>query len=243
MMNAQENEKEAVRTTIVGGRPPGSGRSNGTVPRGIEVLVKKASVDAEFREVLFEQRGRAASAIALELDPAEASMLEAIPREQLAQIVEQTVVPLEQRRVFLGRVAAAMLAALGVAVVGCSKETEQPTTGVRPDQPRPGQGQTSQVTQPEPMRLTTNGIQPDRPPLTTRGVQPDRPPGASTNPPPPPPTRGVQPDRPMPPAPTGIRPDRPPTDPTNPGPVTGIRPDLPSTNPPPPTKGLQPDRP
>ena len=27
-MSANENEKEAVRTTIVGGRPPGSGRNN-----------------------------------------------------------------------------------------------------------------------------------------------------------------------------------------------------------------------
>ncbi|MCP4231568.1 MAG: hypothetical protein GY771_15670, partial [bacterium] len=41
-------EREAVRTTIVGGRPPGSGKSNGSIPRGIEVLVKKASVDAVF---------------------------------------------------------------------------------------------------------------------------------------------------------------------------------------------------
>ena len=35
-------EQQAVRTTIVGGRPPGSGRSDVAVPRGIEVLVKKA---------------------------------------------------------------------------------------------------------------------------------------------------------------------------------------------------------
>ena len=34
-------EQEAVRTTIVGGRPPGSGKSVGNIPRGIEVLVKK----------------------------------------------------------------------------------------------------------------------------------------------------------------------------------------------------------
>jgi hypothetical protein len=82
-MSAQENEKEAVRTTIVGGRPPGNGRSTGAVPRGIEVLVKKAAVDLEFRELLLEQRGGAAAAIGLELDPAEAAMLSAIPREQL----------------------------------------------------------------------------------------------------------------------------------------------------------------
>ena len=29
-------EQEAVRTTIVGGRPPGSGKSVGAIPRGID---------------------------------------------------------------------------------------------------------------------------------------------------------------------------------------------------------------
>jgi hypothetical protein len=60
MSNARKDEAEAVRTTIVGGRPPGSGRNNVPVPRGIEVLVKKASVDAGFRELFLKQRGRVA---------------------------------------------------------------------------------------------------------------------------------------------------------------------------------------
>jgi len=130
-MSAQENEPEAVRTTIVGGRPPGGGRSNFAFPRGIEVLVKKAAVDPEFRELLFEQRGEAATGIGLELDPAERSMLNAIPREQLSQIVSQTVVPLEQRRVFLGRIAAAMLAVLGATVSGCKAKSR----GIESDLP------------------------------------------------------------------------------------------------------------
>ena len=37
-------EQPAVVTTIVGGRPPGAGLPIGTVPRGIEVLVKRAAV-------------------------------------------------------------------------------------------------------------------------------------------------------------------------------------------------------
>ena len=45
-------EPEAVRTTIVGGRPPGSGKPMGPIPRGVEVLIKKAAVDAEFRRML-----------------------------------------------------------------------------------------------------------------------------------------------------------------------------------------------
>ena len=39
---AQPLEQESVRTTIVGGRPPGSGKPMGNVPRGIEVLLKKS---------------------------------------------------------------------------------------------------------------------------------------------------------------------------------------------------------
>ena len=45
-------EMDAVKTTIVGGRPPGSGKSLPSIPRGIEVLVKKASVDKDFRKLL-----------------------------------------------------------------------------------------------------------------------------------------------------------------------------------------------
>jgi hypothetical protein len=47
-------------------------------------------VDAEFRERLFERRGGAAAAIELHLDPAEETMLRAIPKEQLEQIIAQT---------------------------------------------------------------------------------------------------------------------------------------------------------
>ena len=120
MSNARKDEAEAVRTTIVGGRPPGSGRNNVPVPRGIEVLVKKASVDAEFRELLLMQRGKAAATIQLELDPAENAMLSVIPQEQLAQIVDQTTVPMELRSAFKGRVGLVMLAALGVGLAASS---------------------------------------------------------------------------------------------------------------------------
>jgi hypothetical protein len=161
IVSAHQNEKEAVRTTIVGGRPPGSGRDTGVIPRGIEVLVKKAAVDPDFRELLFEQRGRAAAAIELDLDTAEDAMLNAIPQEQLAQIVSQTTVPVEQRRVFLGRLALAMLAVLGAGLAGCKRSGPPGTLGSTSDRP--------------PRKLAgTRGIQPDRP-LPPPGIQPDLP--------------------------------------------------------------------
>jgi hypothetical protein len=206
-MSAPENEKEAVRTTIVGGRPPGSGRGNVSVPRGIEVLVKKAAVDPEFRELLFEQRGAAAVAIELELDPAENAMLSAIPREQLAQIVAQTTVPVEQRRVFLGRLAVAMLAVLGAGLAGCKPEgvgvtslgaqPDRPpaTDGIRPDRPTnalpPMQPPAPAGVRPD---LPATNSPPTNKPYATRGIQPDRPKSNATNPPPP--VMGIQPDQP-----------------------------------------------
>ncbi len=177
-MSGQENEGEAVRTTIVGGRPTGSGRGTGSIPRGVEVLLKKAALDAEFRELLCGERIRAAEAIGLELDAAEIAMLTAIPREQLESIIAQTLVPVEQRRVFLGRMAAPMLALLGVAVTGCQEGP--PSLGVQPDRPvavsagirpqAPGTNQppaqASPTTAPatnQPASPVSDGIRPDRP--------------------------------------------------------------------------------
>ena len=134
-MKKREEEMEAVRTTIVGGRPPGSGRRDTAVPRGIEVLVKKAAVDEAFRGKLLAQRGAAAAEIGLELDPAESAMLGVIAEEQLAGIIRQTVVPTEQRRVFMGTVAAAMLAVMGVGLAGCGKSDATGRNPVRRRQP------------------------------------------------------------------------------------------------------------
>jgi hypothetical protein len=83
-------EQPAVRTTIVGGRPPGSGRAVGDIPRGLEVLVKKAAVDPDFRRRLLAERAEVAQRIGLTLTPAEALMLATVPAEQLAAIIDQT---------------------------------------------------------------------------------------------------------------------------------------------------------
>lgn len=151
----------AANTTIVGGRPPGSGRSVGIIPRGIEVLVKKAAVDAEFRQLLLARRAEAAKEIGLVLTPTEVQMLTLAPAEQLEAIITRTKVEPSQRPAFMGKAAAVMLVALGAAAMltdGCY------STGSSPDVPPP----VPQATQPAP--------QPE-PPGPTRGIQPDQPPG------------------------------------------------------------------
>jgi len=86
---------------------------NTQIPKGIEVLVKKASVDPAFKALLLERRAAAAQEIGLELDAAETMMLAAVPAGQLEAIIARTDVPQEHRRAFLGHATAAMLAAVG----------------------------------------------------------------------------------------------------------------------------------
>jgi len=187
-------EQAAVKTTIVGGRPPGPGKPVGPIPRGIEVLIKKAAVDPEFRTVLLEKRAAAADEIGLVLDPAEAFMLRAAPREQLEAIIARTKVHPNVRSAFLGRAAAVMLVALGAGTLGC-EDQEEAIKGIEPDRPpakrvEPTDEEATESKPPEPApRATaleptrstptasdavTRGIRPDRPP-TTKGIQPDRP--------------------------------------------------------------------
>jgi hypothetical protein len=104
-------------------------------PRGLEVLLKKASVDAEFRRLLLENRSAAGAVIGLELDPAETAMLDAMPREQIEAIIRCTHVRPEERRVFLGQAASVMLAALVAGVSGCKKKESPGSRGHAADYP------------------------------------------------------------------------------------------------------------
>ena len=205
-------EQEAVRTTIVGGRPPGSGQGIGNIPRGIEVLVKKASVDPQFRQVLLDRRAEAAGQIGLTLDPAEVMMLNAVPAEQLELIIARTTVPGKDRRAFLGTAAGAMLAALGLVATGCV-----PVTGIAPDPPPSPDGQGEEG---QPQDETSGGPETTgEPPAEPSGGQP----GPGEDPIPGddgqdriPVIEGIRPDRI--PVPEGMRPDRIPV-------PEGIRPD------------------
>ncbi|MFW5692750.1 MAG: hypothetical protein ACOCWL_00905 [Thermoguttaceae bacterium] len=173
----EAEEHEAVRTTIVGGRPPGSGQPVGPIPRGVEVLIKKASVDAGFRSLLLERRAAAADEIGLRLDPAEALMLAAAPAAQLEAIIDRTTVPQEHRRAFLGKAATAMLAAVGLSAAGCPPVT----LGVRPDGPPPAPAGVPPDMPPErpEQQAVPEGAAPHQQPERLEavdGIRPDMPP-------------------------------------------------------------------
>lgn len=177
------HEQPAVRTTIVGGRPPGSGTGIGPIPRGIEVLVKKAAVDPAFRTRLLAVRSAVAVDIGLELSPSESALLAVVPAAQLAAMIDGTRLPERQRAAFLGSAAAVMLAAIGLT--GCSDDGPKPA-GIRPDQMQPPQEQPAPKPdvvpappKPDPMP-TSRGVRPDLPRehdeiQPTKGIRPDMP--------------------------------------------------------------------
>jgi hypothetical protein len=110
------------------------------VPRGLEVLVNKAAVDAAFRDALVRERAAAAARIGLVLEPAEAAMLDAIAAPQLETVIANTTVPPRFRAAFMGYAAAAMLAAVGLGVQGCIPTGGGAAGGARADYPPPGTG-------------------------------------------------------------------------------------------------------
>ncbi len=107
----------------------------GKIPRGMEVLIKKASVDPDFKGLLLEERAECAQKIGLELKPVETAILTGIPSEQLEAIIGSTKVNPKHRAAFLGQAAAVMLAALGLstATYAMEEDFEYETTGIDPD--------------------------------------------------------------------------------------------------------------
>lgn len=104
----------------------------GSIPVGIDVLIKKASIDPEFRQILLEKRGEAACEIGLELAETEQKMLSSISLEQLEKIIENTKVKPENRNIFRGKAVKLMLAAAAGLVV-VSMLSVKSSAGISPD--------------------------------------------------------------------------------------------------------------
>ncbi len=119
----EENKGQGlIKPTIVGVRPPEGRVDFKSRPIGIEILLKKAKVDREFKMRLLKERAPAAAGICLRLEPEETAILNSIPEDQLSQMIDRTEVREEIKSVFEKYIAAAMVAALGLTpmlATGC----------------------------------------------------------------------------------------------------------------------------
>ena len=120
--------QSAVKTTIVGGQPPGNQRDlEGRVPVGIEELLAMAAVDDDFAEALDGRRAEAIEASGVALTDSERAILGTVDRGALEQMVAgvRGLLPEQARREFLGRSAAAMMFLMGggaaLGAQGCNK--------------------------------------------------------------------------------------------------------------------------
>ncbi len=137
-----EGEDVIAGTTNAAATPREGGVIPRHIPRGLEVLIKKAAVDPAFKELLFEKRAEAAKAIGLKLTTEEEAMLAAVPLPQLEGIVAHTRISPKLRPAFLGYAAGTMLAALSAVSTACGGSPFEPPAplGTRPGPPAPPPG-------------------------------------------------------------------------------------------------------
>lgn len=95
--------------TIVGGRPAGASGNKPGIPRAMELLIKRAAIDADFRHRLLSERASLADQLAIPLDASERAMLSSIPEKQLSAIISGTRVPESQKGLLLGSPATMLL--------------------------------------------------------------------------------------------------------------------------------------
>ncbi|TET35909.1 MAG: twin-arginine translocation signal domain-containing protein [Planctomycetota bacterium] len=148
--------KQAVRTTIVGGQPPGNERPLQQIPIGIEQILAMAAVDDKFAAALLENREAAMKASGVEVTATEKGILTVIDNAALRQMIENVRgrIPVRERRAFLKKSAAALLALVGggfLTTASLAEAAQEAAGGVRADR----------------------GARPDKP--ATKGIRPDRP--------------------------------------------------------------------
>jgi hypothetical protein len=116
--------------TIVGGRSADNAPA-GNSPRGIEILLKKASVDEDFAKALLESPEEAARLISLDLLDSERRILLNTPRSTLQAMIRSTTVKRHQLGAFKTLSASLMLAAvLALGSTGCDCDNSNQTLGI-----------------------------------------------------------------------------------------------------------------
>lgn len=119
-MGARKNGDGAV--TIVGGRPMHRAVEAKDLPQGVEQVLTLAGLDARFRSAVAIDPVKAAAAKGIRLDSVEASLLRALPPEQIASMAERLIIPRSAgRRTFMKAVSASVVAMVtGNAFLLCS---------------------------------------------------------------------------------------------------------------------------
>ena len=213
-IEVQEGEEVAGKT-IVGGRPLKRRDMKMSIPAGIEKTLYKASIDAGFREQLFEDRFGTIEDHGLHLTELERRMLEAIPDSRLDAIISQIRPAQHGKRKFMKAVATAVVtlaAGTGAAVSGGCKP---PAGGVVEDPPNVDVGQVEDASTStdeadakadagipiETDEHVTRGVAPDEIEIDTEdpapgGAAPDPPDEVQVTAPPPHPTKGSLADMP-----------------------------------------------
>lgn len=128
MADKNEKQNDKMRT---GESVETDSKMIGKIPRGMEILIKKASVDPAFKERFLKNRSKVAEEIELTLSAAEKEMLDTIPPDQLESIIANTKVNSKLVPILLKGTAAMILVALGV--YGVTSMTV--TLGNQPDIP------------------------------------------------------------------------------------------------------------
>jgi len=164
--------------TIVGGRPQAQKSMRSNIPRGLELLIKRASVDPEFKTALVQKRIKLLNELGICLDETEKSILECVPSDHLTRMIDATEVPPAQRKAISSGSVAAMLALftqLAFAPVPGRGETPSPA---------PTNSEISDNMSDERLNVMVTGIRPDEESskyddyedhLADRGARPDFP--------------------------------------------------------------------
>ena len=102
-------------------------QANAGPPPGLELLLAAAAQDGAFRRCLLDDWFDAAHRAGVELTPSERSILGAVPRAQLAVMIDAVALGNPARRRFLQATAATALAVFaGTALAACGNTPEEP---------------------------------------------------------------------------------------------------------------------
>lgn len=171
--------KQAAKTTIVGGQPPGNQRYLTEVPVGLEQLLAMAASNEEFAEALQVDLDTAVAASGVALSDTERAVLRATPVPMMKKMIDrvETLLPRPERRIFLERAAAALALLLGAGGLAACKEPGKGTKSGGASDPMDAHPKAMDMPRPmDAMRASlperTAGIRPDAPPA---GIRPDAP--------------------------------------------------------------------